>query len=70
MRTLVDIPARQISDLAAICKAENVSRAEVIRLAIAAYLEKRKPVGGDAFGIWKDSPVDGLEYQARARAEW
>ena len=70
MRTLVDIPDRQIRDLTAICEAEKVSRAEVIRQAISAYLEKKKPQAVDAFGLWKDHKVDGLEYQEQVRSEW
>lgn len=70
MRTLVDIPEKQIKELNAISQAEKVSRAEVIREAIAYYLEKKKPQTEDAFGIWKDRQVDGLAYQELARSEW
>ncbi|MDD2741896.1 MAG: ribbon-helix-helix domain-containing protein [Rhodocyclaceae bacterium] len=70
MRTLIDIPDRQIKDLAAICKTENVSRAEVIRRAIAAYLEKQTPIAVEAFGLWKQHKIDGLTYQEQARSEW
>lgn len=70
MRTLVDIPDRQLKALTAICEAEKVSRAELIRQAIAAYLEKKKPGGEDVFGLWKDRKVDGLAYQEQVRSEW
>lgn len=70
MRTLVDIPDKQISELTAICKAEKLPRAEVIRQAISAYLEKKKPVAMDAFGLWKDRKVDGVRYQTQVRSEW
>lgn len=70
MRTLVDIPDRQVKALTAICEAEKVSRAEVIRQAISAYLEKKKPGTVEAFGLWRDHPVDGLAYQDQARSEW
>ena len=70
MRTLVDIPDRQIKDLTTICEAEKVSRAEVIRQAIASYLEKKRPVTGEAFGLWKNRKVDGLAYQEQVRSEW
>jgi metal-responsive CopG/Arc/MetJ family transcriptional regulator len=43
MRTLIDIPEQQIKDLMVICQSEKLSRAEVIRKAIAYYLEKKKP---------------------------
>ena len=70
MRTLIDIPDKQIKDLASICKAEKVSRAEVIRQAISAYLDTKRPNAVDAFGLWKDRAVDGLAYQEQARSEW
>ncbi len=72
MRTLVDIPDEQIDDLAVICKAKKVSRAEIIRQAISFYIGTNKPAPADAFGLWsaKQPAVDGLTYQEQARAEW
>ena len=70
MRTLVDIPDRQIKELTAICEVEKVSRAEVIRQAIASYIEKKKPATVEAFGLWKGRKVDGLAYQEQVRSEW
>jgi metal-responsive CopG/Arc/MetJ family transcriptional regulator len=70
MRTLIDIPDRQIKDLTVICDAERISRAEVVRRAISDYLEKKKPGAAEAFGLWKDRKVDGLTYQEQVRSEW
>ena len=70
MRTLIDIPEKQIQALSVICEAEKVSRAEVIREAIAYYLDKKKPQLDQAFGLWQDQNVDGLAYQEQARSEW
>ena len=70
MRTLIDIPEKQIQALTAISQAEKVSRAELIREAIAYYLEKKKPLSDDAFGLWKNHQVDGLAYQEQVRSEW
>lgn len=70
MRTLIDIPDRQIKDLAIICEEQKLSRSEVIRQAIAVYIEKNKPVEVDVFGLWKDKNVDGLVYQEQVRSEW
>lgn len=42
MRTLVDIPDSQLEELAAISSAGQISRAEVIRRAISAYLEQHR----------------------------
>ena len=42
----------------------------IIRKAIASYVEQNRPVTADAFGIWKDRQVDGLDYQETIRSEW
>lgn len=70
MRTLVDIPDRQLDDLALICASKHVSRAEVIRQAIAIYIDANLPGTVDAFGLWKGRTVEGLAYQEKMRAEW
>lgn len=70
VRILVDLPERQVKDLAAIAAAEKSSRAEVIRKAVAAYIDLKKVSTASVFGIWKDRAVDGLAYQERARSEW
>jgi hypothetical protein len=70
MRTLVDIPDTQLAQLTAIGQAKKVPRAEVIREAIAAYIETQpNPARDAAFGIWQGEE-DGLEYQRRIRDEW
>lgn len=70
MRTLVDIPERLIDELTLICASKQVSRAEIIRQAIVAYLAQNKPATVDAFGIWKNKGIDGVTYQKKARSEW
>lgn len=73
MRTLVDIPEQHLTLLNSISKSEKVSRAELIRRAIAAYVapRQRKWSGIDAaFGLWADRQEDGLAYQERLRKEW
>jgi len=42
-----------------------VSRAEVIRQAIASYIEKKKPATVEAFGLWKGRKVDGWRIKSR-----
>jgi hypothetical protein len=71
MRTLVDIPEEDLAILNELSKIEKVSRSELVRRAIATYVQphrKSAPLVG--FGLWKDFPEDGLEYQERVRAEW
>ncbi|WP_334188694.1 ribbon-helix-helix protein, CopG family [Noviherbaspirillum sp.] len=70
MRTLIDIPDRQFDELTAICETKSLSQSEAIRQAIAAYIEKNKVNAVDAFGLWKNRQVDGLDYQEQMRSEW
>ena len=74
MRILTDIPDRQLTDLADICSARNLSRAEAIRQAVDAYIERNRPAREAAFGLWQNAhnklPKDGLKYQERLRSEW
>ena len=71
MRTLVDIPEDQLKHLARICEQEHLSRAEVVRRAIAVYLRQRGAASEDrAFGLWQDRELEGLGYQDALRDEW
>ena len=81
MRTLVDIPDRQLDDLSAICAARRLSRAEAVRQAIDAFIAQNRPSREAAFGSWKGKsvclpgdteplPEDGLAYQEKLRSEW
>ena len=81
MRTLIDIPERQLEDLSAICAAKKLSRAEAVRQAIDVFIEQNRISRETAFGIWcgqqialpgdeRPLPADGLEYQERLREEW
>lgn len=70
-RILIDLPDTHVAALGVIAAAEKVSRAEVIRKAIAAYVLQNKPSTESAFGIWKDrNDEDGVAYQERVRGEW
>ena len=81
MRTLVDIPDRQLADLSAICRTRKLSRAEAVRQAIGAFIERNQCSREAAFGLWKGQvatlpgradnlPEDGLAYQEALRSEW
>jgi hypothetical protein len=81
MRALVDIPDRQIEELASICAARNLSRAEAVRQALDAFIQRNLPSREAAFGLWKGQvvglpgdpeplPADGLDYQKKLRSEW
>ena len=73
MRTIVDIPDMQIKILNQLSKKQKVSRAEIIRQALAGYItnyNKSKKSYKLAFGIWKDRKIDGLLYQEKLRGDW
>jgi hypothetical protein len=69
-RILVDIPQKYLDELGAIARVEKRPRAEIIRRAIADYVEQNRPATADAFGIWKERQVGGLDYQEAIRSEW
>jgi hypothetical protein len=71
VRTLVDIPNGELEALNALSKSRSVSRAELVRQAIKAFLESNSPTPKiDGFGLWKGKNIDGLEFQRKIRAEW
>jgi hypothetical protein len=72
MRTIVEMPQQELRDLTALSKEEHISRAEAIRRAVGQYLRAWKVAHGatDAFGLWKDRNLSGLEYEDRVREEW
>lgn len=81
MRTLIDVPDQQLKELGAICASRKLSRAEVVRQAVAAFIAQNRPSHETAFGLWKNQtvylpgeteplPEDGLAYQEKLRSEW
>jgi metal-responsive CopG/Arc/MetJ family transcriptional regulator len=71
MRTIIDIPDTQLDLLNIFAIQEKISRAELIRRAVADYLQRYATVAkDDAFGLWQQRGEDGLAYQQRLREEW
>jgi hypothetical protein len=81
VRTLIDIPERQLKALEAICAARKLSRAEAVRQAVDAFVAQNQASREPAFGLWKGQsvslpgeteplPEDGLAYQEKLRSEW
>ncbi|EFG2587015.1 CopG family transcriptional regulator, partial [Escherichia coli] len=53
MRTLIDIEEKQITALDKLATKRNVSRAALVREAVARFLESNAVSTGDAaFGLW------------------
>jgi hypothetical protein len=71
MRTIIELPGEQLDQLAELCQAEGISRAEAIRRAIAEYTRGRRAKEVTAaFGLWRNRPVDALKYERGLREEW
>ena len=71
MRTIIDLPDEQVRRLGEICRRDGVSRAEVVRRAVADYLDALcLRERDDAFGLWRHRNQDGLEVERRLRREW
>jgi metal-responsive CopG/Arc/MetJ family transcriptional regulator len=71
MRTIIELPPDQLTDLDAHCRRQSISRAEAIRRAVAAMLSvQRQAEAPGAFGLWRDRAEDALAQQERLRDEW
>jgi predicted transcriptional regulator len=70
MRTLIDLPERDLRALTELAASRGMSRAALMREAVEDYLARQRPLQkDDAFGLWR-SGEDGLAYQERLREEW
>jgi predicted transcriptional regulator len=71
MRTLVDIGDAELRALDHLAKAKKVSRASLIRKAVGDLLDRNnRETEVEAFGLWGDRAIDGLDYQETIRSEW
>ena len=71
MRAIINLYDDQITELDALAGAERVSRTELVRRAVADFLDRNRRRETDAaFGLWEDRREDGLVYQDRLRSEW
>ena len=71
MRTIVDIPEKQIDALAHLCEQQKISRAEAVRRAVDCLLKEsspdRKNIG---FGVWKHKRIASRKFVDKLRSEW
>jgi hypothetical protein len=70
VRTIIDLPDHQLDALDRLCTRERISRAEAVRRAVGQYVADRRVALANAFGLWRDRPGDGLQYQEQRRREW
>ncbi len=79
MRTIVNLPKEQIEALDTYAKSKGISRAAVVREAVATYLPAKKKKNRD-LSYWRNHPsfgsekkpkgFDSIEYVRKLRAEW
>jgi len=72
MRTIVDLPDEQVEGLRRLAARVKLSRAELLRRAVAAYLERQdsEPDDEAAFGLWRRNPVDADARVDTLRDDW
>jgi hypothetical protein len=70
-RTIIDISDEQLRALDCLRAKRHQSRSSLIRKVLDEYLsEHRADWPKEAFGIWRDKPVDALAYEDKLRSEW
>ena len=70
MRTIVDLPDPERTQLDALCRQRGLSRAEAIRQALRLWLQHQNPGHAQVFGLWRDRPEGSVELQQSLRQEW
>lgn len=78
MRTIIDIPEKDVNALDLLAKKRDLPRAALVREAVEHYLaaEQNEAKGNldKYFGVFKGADLfegmDGMAYQKKMRAEW
>lgn len=71
MRTIIELPPEHVETLKELSARTALSRAELIRRAVAEYLARhRAPDDERAFGLWRARAVDALAVEDELRREW
>jgi len=75
VRTLISLPDKDLRKLDILAHKAKKSRAQVVREAVAVYLEKNEPqswkeIVAKCAGMWKHKKIDGLAYERQLREEW
>ncbi|MGY2800144.1 metal-responsive CopG/Arc/MetJ family transcriptional regulator [Ewingella americana] len=70
-RIVIDLPEEDLRQLDTLKAIRQVPRAEIIRQALAGYLQNnRVDSSNSAFGLWGSKGVDGVTYENQMREEW
>jgi hypothetical protein len=71
LRTIVDLPEAERSQLDALCRQRGISRAQALREALSQWLEQQQqPQHGEVFGLWRDRRETSLDLQEALRQDW
>ena len=75
MRITVDLPPDHVEALDTACTRAQVSRSELVRRALQAYLSQTAPTDlakarQRAFGLWKERKPAGTDLEDALRKEW
>lgn len=71
MRTIIELPDDQAAAVAKICIKEGISRAELVRRALARVIEEEERGGLErSFGAWKNKRLKSREFVEKLRKEW
>ena len=75
MRALVELRDSQVDALKRLSERTHASRAELIRRAVDAYLQKQEAAEQSealraAFGCWLGPSPDALDIEDTLRSEW
>jgi hypothetical protein len=70
-RTIIDLPPEQIEALDRLRAQRHMTRASLVREALATYLSSHHAgLADEAFGIWKKRKMRALSYEDKLRSEW
>lgn len=71
VRTIIDIPDKQLDALSDFCRKEGISRAEAVRQAVNRFLTESAPPPKDlGFGAWKHKRINSRKFVDKLRSEW
>ena len=72
MKILIDVPKETVDQLQTLAERRRTSRAEVVRQAVARYVEMNQVAVAEdsAFGMWKGKRQDSLTMEDKIRSEW
>jgi len=72
MKILIDVPKETVDQLQSLAQRRRTSRAEVLRQAVARYVEMNQVALAEdsAFGMWKGKRQSSLAMEDKIRSEW